>query len=41
MVWGESQVMLYDGEQWEDFLISAIPLDIPEEVLELLDEDDT
>ena len=37
MVWGESQVMLYDGEQWEDFLISAIPLDIPEEVQELLD----
>ena len=37
MVWGESQVMLYDGEQWEDFLISAIPLDIPEEVEELLE----
>ncbi len=36
MAWGESQVLLYDGERWTNFLISDMSVSIPDDVAEAL-----
>ena len=36
MAWGESQVLLYDGERWTNFLISDMSISIPDDVAEAL-----
>ena len=36
MAWGTSQVLLYDGEHWTNFLISDMSVSIPDDVVEAL-----